>query len=114
MGTAAWAWHRAGDPAEFGGFAADRARFLVPGIASSGGSRLDRGGMEKFGAQPARKVLSADRGGAEATSDGAIEMEAPRSCDYSRDASGARGLGDAVEDLETETARYGSRRRDCA
>src|SRR5690242_620609 len=90
MGAAAWARRWPGDPAQFGGSAADRTGVALPCAPSSRGTGADLGGMEGFRPQPKGEVLSADLRRKEGAACRTVEMEAIGENNSARDASGMR------------------------
>src|SRR5579859_1106505 len=98
MGAAARTRRWPGNPAEFGGSAADRTGVALPRAASSGGPGVDLGGMEGFRPQPKGEVLSADGRRKEGAGCRTVEMEAIGENNRARDASGIEaGIYDGLE-----------------
>ena len=60
MGTPAWARRRPGDPAEFGGPAANRTWIPISGAASPGSAGIDFFRVEGFGNESPGEILQAD------------------------------------------------------
>ena len=63
MGVAAWTWRRPGDPAEFGGLLQIERGSLYPALHRLEAQGLISSEWKSSDAEPAGKVLPADRGG---------------------------------------------------